>query len=275
MKKDGYKLTKAWFDFAFENKEAKAIHTALYLWCVEVNNKLAWKNEFGLPSQHAMEVLSISSKKTYYDTLKDLESFGFIQVVQEAKNQFLSCVITLIDKSAEAKNATALSSALQQHHHQQCYSTIDGNIISIVPIDKQLNLQTNKPLNGGTAIEKQPTQTLQVAWFKKIDKEGLRQKVLSEFSQHYPADFLEYFIDYYSQDSENGGIHINQEYKFSLEAKLKMFWSDPKTKARYQQTKQLLPDEITSKPNEELAERIARANRFISAFNGEHPQQGD
>ena len=116
MKKDGYKLTRAWFDFAYEKKEAKAIHTALYLWIVEVNNKCAWKDEFGLPTSHAMEVLSIANKKTYYDTLKDLQTFGFITIVQESQNQFTACIVSLKKENGEVKNRSALSSAMFQHY---------------------------------------------------------------------------------------------------------------------------------------------------------------
>jgi hypothetical protein len=36
---NGYELTRVWFDWAFEKKEAKVIHTALYLWIVELKIK--------------------------------------------------------------------------------------------------------------------------------------------------------------------------------------------------------------------------------------------
>jgi len=37
---NGYQLTRRWFNFAFEKTEAKAQHTAIYCWLVELNNML-------------------------------------------------------------------------------------------------------------------------------------------------------------------------------------------------------------------------------------------
>ena len=47
----GYELSRKWFDFAFEKKEAKTQHTALYLWIIELNNRLGWKVEFQLATK--------------------------------------------------------------------------------------------------------------------------------------------------------------------------------------------------------------------------------
>ena len=84
----GYELSRKWFDFAFEKKEAKTQHTALYLWIIELNNRLGWKVEFGLPTNGTMEGLSIGNKNTYLSALKDLKDWGFIDIIRESKNQY-------------------------------------------------------------------------------------------------------------------------------------------------------------------------------------------
>jgi len=158
---NGYELSRRWFDFAFENKECKARHIALYLWIVELNNRLGWKKQFGIPTHDTMEGLSIGNKGTYLKTLKDLEIWGFIEIVQASKNQYQSCIIELCRIKSEPALATALDTALIQHSFLpvQNRNGIDtGTITSIdtsigsstVPIVKQLNLETIKPINQET-----------------------------------------------------------------------------------------------------------------------------
>lgn len=144
---NGYTLTRKWFDFCFENKSAKVYHSSLYLWIVELNNRLGWKKEFGLPTQATMDGLSIGNKATYLEALKDLVSWGFIDIISEAKNQFQSTIISICyDEKATAK-ATALDIALQQQDQQQGNSTGNSIDTSIVPIIKQLNNKTIKLIN--------------------------------------------------------------------------------------------------------------------------------
>ncbi|MCG8213582.1 hypothetical protein J2Q11_12360 [Tenacibaculum finnmarkense genomovar finnmarkense] len=92
---NGYELTKSWFNFSFETKEAKPIHTAIYLYAVEHCNKLGWKKEFGLPTDLVMEVLSIRSYKTYSKALKEIVEFGFLKMVEKSKNQWTANIIAL------------------------------------------------------------------------------------------------------------------------------------------------------------------------------------
>ncbi len=139
-----YDLTRSWFDFSFEKTEAKVQHTAIFMWCLELNNRLGWKKEFGLPTHDTMEGLSIGNKGTYHQALKDLQDWGFITIVKESKNQYQSCIIKINEK-CRVKKATALDSALIQHSTQ--HSSSIG--VGIVPIDKPINQLTNKPINKG------------------------------------------------------------------------------------------------------------------------------
>jgi hypothetical protein len=244
MKNDGYKLTRAWFDFAYEKKEAKAIHTALYLWIVEVNNKCAWKDEFGLPTSHAMEVLSIANKKTYYDTLKDLQTFGFVTIVQESQNQFTACIVSLKKENGEVKNRSALSSAMFQQPIEQCSSTIDGTPFGIVPIDKPLNLQPLNQLNylnGEIEISidvSKKNQNDLSKWFKRCNEAEFInevQKFKSEHPEHgYPEILFKDFINHYTTPNENGGIRVNQFSSFGIKNKLYEWKEDIKHAGKYE-----------------------------------------
>lgn len=152
---NGYELTRKWFDYAFENKEAKVYHTALYTWIVELNNRLGWKQEFGLPTNDTMEGLSIGNKNTYLNTLRDLRDWGFIEIVQESKNQFKSCVIKLCRAENDTAQRTALDTALTQHDTRHCYDTVHDTVHGIDTIDKQRNKETKKQRNNKENLTKE------------------------------------------------------------------------------------------------------------------------
>lgn len=141
---NGYNLTRKWFDFTFENHEAKVQHTAIYLWCVELNNRLGWKDNFRLPTSSTMEGLSIGNKNTFLSALKDLESWGFIKIISESKNQNQARIISLCRSESEPAQSTALDMALIQQSDGNGNGTGDGSGVGTVPIDKQLNKETIK-----------------------------------------------------------------------------------------------------------------------------------
>jgi hypothetical protein len=153
-KLNGYQLSRKWFDFAFEKKEAKVQHTALYLWLVELNNRLGWKEEFQLPTLDTMEGLSIGNKSTYLSTLKDLADWKFVEIVKESKNQYQATVVKLCRSESVTAGATALDTALKQHSTQHGNGTGNSIEFSIgtgsVPIDKQVNNETKKQENQET-----------------------------------------------------------------------------------------------------------------------------
>lgn len=204
MKKDGYKLTRAWFDFAFENKNAKATHTALFLWCVEVNNKCGWKDEFGLPAAHSMEVLSIANKETYYNALNDLQTFGFIKIVQQSKNQYMSCIISICYDFGNPKNLSALSLAIVQQDGQQPDGTINGT----VPIDKHINLKPK-------TIKDQP-ETISFKKMTEVDFADSIKPHLQQFGKELCTDFY----NYWSEKSESGKMKFQLQKTWEVKKRL-------------------------------------------------------
>lgn len=146
---NGYELSRQWFDFAFEKKECKVQHTALYLWIIELNNRLGWKSEFGLPSNDTMEGLSMSNKNVYLKTLSDIQEWGFIKIVKPSKNQYQSCIISICHIKYDTAQYTALDTALIRQDTQHRYDTVHG----IDTIDKPLNNETKKPINKGAFFD--------------------------------------------------------------------------------------------------------------------------
>ena len=146
---NGYDLSRQWFDFAFEKTECKVQHTALYLWIVELNNRLGWKKEFGLPTNATMEGLGIGNRGTYAKTLSDLKDWGFIEIVQESKNQYQACIIKLCLFNNEQAERQALDQALIRHSDKQSSGIDTGT----VRIDKPRNNETNKQGNNETDVD--------------------------------------------------------------------------------------------------------------------------
>jgi hypothetical protein len=144
MKNNGYELSRKWFDFSFEHSEVKCQHTALFMWIIELNNRLGWKEQFGLPTYATMEGLHIGNKRTYLAALGDLSKWGFIEIIKESKNQYSSTLISICRSKKATPLHTALDTALIQHSNG-----IDHSIdTTTAPIDKQRNQETKKPRNN-------------------------------------------------------------------------------------------------------------------------------
>ena len=109
-----FELIKNFYRWAEENPEkVKPYHWAIYMVAVEKCNQLGWKEKFGLPTYHAMEITGISSRRTYYKGLNELIDFGFLKIIQKAKNQHQSAVVML--EPCQSKNDISEASAQHQH----------------------------------------------------------------------------------------------------------------------------------------------------------------
>lgn len=150
--KSGYELSRAFWDYCFENPEKiKPHHPALYFFIIEHCNRLGWKTKFGLPTTMAMEAIGVKSYNTYSSTLADLIDWGFIVLVAKSKNQYSSNIVA-VSFNNEAKkeaNSAALDKAMIKHRtkHDTKQSRSTGE--STDSIDKQINnTVTNKQITS-------------------------------------------------------------------------------------------------------------------------------
>lgn len=202
---NGYSLSRDWFNFSFENPElVNTNHTAMFLWLIELNNRMGWAKKFSSPASQTMNAIGIKSYNTYKKTFNDLVQFGFVKVIQESKNQYTACIIALssYDKALDK----ALDKAITMHVTKQHESTGESSD-SII---KQINNKTKnqKPINDSefsfedfwtkypVRVGKKDTET---AWKKLsiVDKEKcildipyyIRDKPL-EISYLNPATYI-------------------------------------------------------------------------------------
>lgn len=115
---NGYSLSRQWFDFADDNPEKiKPAHGILWHYLIELNNKVNWKEKFGLPTVCSMEALGIKSYNTYKATLDDLIEFGFIKLITKSQNQYTSNIVALSNFNKAPYKA--LDKALTKHTTEQ------------------------------------------------------------------------------------------------------------------------------------------------------------
>ena len=135
---DYFKITRDFWDFAFENPEKiKPNHCALFLFIVEHCNRLGWKEKFGLPTTMTKDAIGIRSYNTYIQTLNDLVGFGLIILIERSKNQYSSNIVA-ISNNDKALNK-ALDKAFIKHDTKQSESTIQ----SIDSINKPITNKQN------------------------------------------------------------------------------------------------------------------------------------
>jgi len=139
---NSYELSRAWFDFCFENPEKiSPNHSAIFFFAIEHCNRLGWKKKFGFPTQMTMDAIGIKKHQTYIKYFNELCEWGFFVLVQKSVNQYSANIISL--GIALPKNGKALDKAIITHTAKQTQSNGQSNS----SIDKQDNLITNKPIN--------------------------------------------------------------------------------------------------------------------------------
>lgn len=114
--------------------------------------------------------------------------------------------------------------------------------------------------------KKEPAPVFGVAikkWWHTATREILTERVYA-FKDFYPVGFLDYFINYYSMESERAEMFLHEQTRFDIESKLKDWYTDPKTKDKYKITQQRMPDELSTKFNEDAAARIERRIKLFS-----------
>lgn len=142
----GYSLTRDWFNFAANNYgKVSPTDGILFLYIVDLCNRLNWKPQFGIPTTGAMEAIGVKSWRAYNKALHNLIEFGFIRMVQASSNQYTANIIAIENKSVALSEAEALALTIaqQEHEQQQGSSTAD--------VDKPKNLEPEKPSNLETS----------------------------------------------------------------------------------------------------------------------------
>ena len=265
MKTNGYDLSRRWFDFAFENAETKCQHTALFMWIIELNNRLGWKEQFGLPTYATMEGLHIGNKRTYLAALDDLCKWGFIEIIKESKNQYSSTLISICRSKKATALHTALDTALIQHSNGIDTSIEHGS----APIDKQRNQETNKQRNNNIGIDIPESQN-EVIVEDANEKKTTRKKFVKPhendvynlmgelnaagknfMSEVQLVNFARTFMDHYEANGWIVGKTPMKDWQSTVKNWMRREWDKIKNQKSY------------GKQSNSTADSIAKANQLF------------
>jgi hypothetical protein len=91
-----------------------ATHGILFLWLVELNNRLGWVESFQVTSTQNMQAISCKSYNTYKKCFDDLINWGFVQLIKQSKNQYQCNVIALSNftKASDKAKAKAIDNSV-------------------------------------------------------------------------------------------------------------------------------------------------------------------
>jgi len=184
-----FDLSKQWFDFAYECKEAKPHHASLWFFIIDKANRSGWKEWITMHRDISMEGSCIGSYSTYKKSLEFLEQHKFIDVDWGTKNQWKPTHVRLkcFYKSDKA-DGKALSKAEAKQLPKQSEST-DQSTDSIY---KPINNETLEPINP-------PTENLWEIWWNLYDvkqdemkAQGYWSKITQEEKQKAIAHTTEF-----------------------------------------------------------------------------------
>jgi len=224
---DYFKLTRAFWDFAFENPEKiKPNHCALYLFIVEHCNRLGWKHKFGLPTTMAKDAIGIRSYNTYITTLNDLVEFELIELIEKSKNQYSSNIVAISNFNKALDKA--LDKALIKHSTKQSESTIQ----SIDSIDKQdtiipiNNITNNDLFYNDLILSESWLETCAMQNQPKFNIEEVKEKLLifkNDLNlrldiKQQKKEFTSHFVRWLNQQSKN-----NNSKKYNIDELRKQF----------------------------------------------------
>ena len=234
-----YELSRRMFDFSFENKECGVYHIAIYMWIVELNNRLWWKEEFWLPSHDTCDWLSIGNKNTYLNALRDLEKWWFIKIIKESRNQFSCTIVSICHIKSDTATDTALDTALIRLSTRHWYA--------IDTIDKQVNQETSKPRNKETNIVSIETEKKEIQNINE-DSETTYQDSMNllkrngtkmdnweqiecpDFTLNYPEEWFK-FNSYWTEKDRKGRTRAELQKTFDIKRRFAN-WVSNKTESK-------------------------------------------
>jgi len=121
-----YDLHRMRLNFRFENPDkCRAIHSELFMYIVDLWNRLGQKEKFWLPTEMTMHFLWIWSYNTYNKAYTDLVEWWFIKEIKKSINQH-SARIVAISKSDKAINKALDKATIKAS--DETTDIIDNNI---------------------------------------------------------------------------------------------------------------------------------------------------
>ncbi len=213
-----FDYTRVWYEFAFSSNKVRPVHHAIYLYAVQLNNMLGWKESFGFPASQAMEVAGIASYNTYIKAFRELVDWKFITLIEKSENQFKANIIALskIDKSLDK----SLDNSVLNHMTEQERITIQGTSQINYSVDIP---NTNMPKN----LEKERENSIPAFTFLKNNFPERLNTITGKYSKHFKnLDEKQKLVDKFNNSVVMGRIDFTEDMLFAKLDNFMISWVD-------------------------------------------------
>lgn len=148
----GYEISRAWFNFAFENPDkVTSNHTALFLFLSEINNRMGWADCFQITASECMAGMSCKSYNTYKKCIDDLIKWEFVNLVKRSVNQY-QCNVVALSKFDKASNK-ALDKAIARANDNPLYKAPYKSLETFINKETDKPIETKKQENGTASFQ--------------------------------------------------------------------------------------------------------------------------
>lgn len=187
MRINGFEQMKAFYSWVFENQDKiKAHHISLYMFLLNQNNRNGWVEWFKCPFDLAMGGSCIGSKKTYYQSLQDLQDWELIQFTKGVNN-WKSPLIKL----EVLKCTSTIPQCEPQLLPQVVPLELPQHILQLIPLLTPLRVTDIKLLTDNIKPITDNLKQIIDFLFKKETKFNFRQSLISYgFDEKLVNDWL-------------------------------------------------------------------------------------
>jgi len=100
-----FELLDQFYAWSFKNPDLiTPVHCAIYSFAIAQCGRFEWKDKFSFPSHVVMEAIGVKTWRTYIRCFNELADWGFFVIYENAKNQYSSNIIGIVEKPVGLKN---------------------------------------------------------------------------------------------------------------------------------------------------------------------------
>lgn len=177
---NAFELSRNWFDWSAKQEAGivSAYHATAYFYLIDQNNRMRWKEVFGVSTKLAMRAVGVTTTGKFWSVINELVEWNFILLVQKSKNQHQYNRFSLVKnpsfsqavpkrftggqkKSAQASDGVADISA------QAFHEGAEQNLLYVLKHNTKTSVHTNTKITSGDQTPEAPKITSQKAPRKK------------------------------------------------------------------------------------------------------------
>jgi hypothetical protein len=226
MRINGFHQITAFYSIVFNQEfDFKPQHISLYIFLLNQNNRNNWVEWFKCPIDLGMTGSCIGSKKTYYQCLEDLKSWGLLNY-EKGENMWKAPKISLV----VLKSTSTYTSTVPQSEPLPIPQPIPLEDHNLHPY---INLQPTTKNNKQETIE---------------DRKLKFAETLKPFENIYDKKLLKDFFEYWTEPTKSGNqFRMELQKTWGLERRLKTWANNDKSFSKTEFSENQQPTKISFK----------------------------